>query len=48
MVLACGFTESYDYALFTRRTPQGLTLLLLYVNDMVISSDDVASILSLK
>ena len=48
-VLAIGFTESSsDYALFTRRTPRGITLLLLYVDDMVISGDDADSILSLK
>ena len=48
-VLALGFLESSsDYALFTRRTYRGITLLLLYVDDMVISGDDVATILSLK
>ena len=48
VVLAAGFTESsHDYALFTRQTPCGLTL-LLYVDDMVISGDDVDTILSLK
>ena len=36
VVLAAGFTKSsHDYALFTRQTPRGLTL-LLYVDDMVI------------
>ena len=49
VVLACGFTEnSHDYALFTRQTHHGLTLLLLYVDDMVISGDYADSILSLK
>ena len=48
-VLTLGFIESSsDYALFTCRTPRGITLLLLYVDDMVISSIDVDSILSLK
>ena len=48
-ILALGFIESSsDYALFTCRTPCGVSLLLLYVNDMVISGDDVDSILSLK
>ena len=48
VVLAFGFTESsQDYALFTRQTSRGLTLLLLYVDDMVISGDDAGIILSL-
>ena len=49
VVLALGFIESLsDYALFTCRTPCGITLLLLYMDDMVISGDNVDSILSLK
>ena len=49
MVLAFGFTKSsYDYALFTRQTPHGLTILLLYVDDMIISGDDADTIISLK
>ena len=49
VVLALGFTESSSkYTLFTYRTPRGITLLLLYVDDMVISGDDVDSMLSLK
>ncbi|TYK18485.1 putative mitochondrial protein [Cucumis melo var. makuwa] len=33
-----GFTSSpYDTALFTRHTPQGIVLLLLYVDDMIIT-----------
>ena len=49
VVLAAGFTESsHDYALFTRQTPRNLTLLLLYVDDMVISGDDADTIISLK
>ena len=48
-VLAIGFTESSsNYALFPCQTPRGITLLLLYVDDMVISGDDVDSIISLK
>ena len=47
-VLALGFIESSsDYALFTCRMSRGITLFLLYVDDMVISGD-VDSILSLK
>lgn len=49
VILSLGFTESsHDYVLFTRQTPRGLTILLLYVNDMVISSDDANTIISLK
>ena len=48
-VLAIGVTErSSDYALLTRRTPRGITLLLLYVDDMVISGDNAYFILFLK
>ena len=49
VVLAFGFTESsHDYTLFTHQTSRELTILLLYVNDMVISGDDATTILSLK
>ncbi|XP_028051866.1 uncharacterized protein LOC114256413 [Camellia sinensis] len=41
-------SSSYDSALFVRTTPNGTTLLLLYVDDMIIIGDDVAGILSLK
>ncbi|KAA0026173.1 Retrovirus-related Pol polyprotein from transposon TNT 1-94 [Cucumis melo var. makuwa] len=36
-----GFTSSpHDTALFTRHTPQGIVLVLLYVDDMIITSND--------
>lgn len=45
----CGFTSSsYDTALFVRKTAKGTTLLLLYVDDMIITGDDVDGILRLK
>ena len=34
------FDFTYDYALFTHQTPHGFAILLLYVDDMVISGDD--------
>ena len=38
----------YDSALFLRRIDKGTILLLLYVDDMIITSDDLNSIQELK
>ena len=38
----------YDSALFLRRTDKGIILLLLYMDDMIITSDDLSGILELK
>lgn len=47
--LTLGYTESsHNYAQFTCQTPRDFTILLLYVNDMVISGDNANTILSLK
>uniref|UniRef100_A0A2N9FRX8 Reverse transcriptase Ty1/copia-type domain-containing protein n=1 Tax=Fagus sylvatica TaxID=28930 RepID=A0A2N9FRX8_FAGSY len=44
-----GFTpSSYDSALFIRHTSTGITLILLYVDDMIITSDDTAGIRDLQ
>jgi hypothetical protein len=40
--------SSYDSVLFIRRTDRGIILLLLYVDDMIITSDDSIGILELK
>ncbi|XP_028095525.1 uncharacterized protein LOC114295490 [Camellia sinensis] len=39
---------AYDSALFIRKIERGTILLLLYVNDMIITSDDTAGISNLK
>ncbi|XP_059650779.1 uncharacterized mitochondrial protein AtMg00810-like [Cornus florida] len=44
-----GFTSSsYDSSLFIRKTDSGITLLLLYVDDMIITGNDLAGISALK
>ncbi|TYK06346.1 putative mitochondrial protein [Cucumis melo var. makuwa] len=44
-----GFTSSpHDTALFTRHTPQGIVLLLLYVDDMIITDNDPQAISDLQ
>ena len=44
-----GFTSSpHDTALFVRRSSTGITLIFLYVDDMIITRDDFASIRSLQ
>ena len=35
------FSSSYDNTLFTQKTDRGYTLLLLYVDDMIITRDDL-------
>jgi hypothetical protein len=40
--------SSYDSALFIHRIDRGLILLLLYVEDMIITGDDSTGIIELK
>ncbi|XP_026399320.1 uncharacterized protein LOC113295180 [Papaver somniferum] len=48
-ILKYGFTQSpYDSAMFVRTTGKGMVLLLLYVDDMVITSSDLEGIQALK
>ena len=44
-----GYTASpYDSPLFLRRIDKGIILLLLYVDDMIVTGDDLSGIQELK
>ena len=44
-IFRLGYMAShYDSTLFLRRTDKGIILLLLYVNDMIITGDDLSGI----
>ncbi|KAL0540843.1 hypothetical protein IC582_020860 [Cucumis melo] len=44
----CFTSSPHDTALFTRQTPQGIVLLLLYVDDMIITGNDPEAISDLQ
>jgi hypothetical protein len=49
VIRAAGFSQSaHDPALFVHLSPRGRTLLLLYVDDMLITGDDVDHIIHVK
>jgi len=49
VIMAAGFSpSSHDPALFVHISPRGRTLLLLYVDDMLITGDDVEHVSLIK
>ena len=49
VIEAAGFTASiHDPAMFTHTSPRGRTILLLYVDDMILTGDDSAHIAFVK
>ena len=40
-LLSAGFTQSsYDYLLFTLKKPEGMVIVLIYVDDLLITGDN--------
>ena len=48
-ILKCGFKQSrFDYSLFTKKFNQSFIALLVYVDDILIASNDVHAVEELK
>ena len=48
-ILNCGFKQSrFDYSLFTKKFNQSFIALLVYVDDILIASNDVHAVEELK
>lgn len=49
MIIDIGFHKSFnDYAIFTQHSSCGLMILLVYVDDIITTGDNVTSVVVLK
>lgn len=48
-LISCGYSQSRsDYSLFTKKSPSGFTAILVYVDDLVMTGDDISEINQVK